>query len=297
MARDLALFVLLSVLWGGSFAAIEVGLAYFPPITYAAVRFLLAGLLLLGVVAATADYWRPRTVVDGLDVAASGGLIIAGFTALLYLGQQFVPSGVAAILISTNAVLTAGVSRLVVGERLPADGLVGLGVGLVGVGLIVQPDPGNLLAADVRGRLLVLAAACCTAVGSVVSQRLDSPLPTRATVAWASLLGCLLLFLATVPLPGESLAAVDWTLPAALSLAYLVVFATAGGYLVYFRLLGRIGAVDINLISYSAPVVAALVGWLLLGERLGAATVAGFLAILVGFLLLKRREIEALSAA
>jgi len=288
VARDLALFVLLSVLRGGSFAAIEVGLAYFPPVTYAAVRFLLAGLLLLGVVAATADYWRPRTVADGLDVAASGGLLVAGFTALLYVGQQLVPSGVAAILVSTNAVLTAGVSRLLVGERLPPDGLVGLGLGLVGVGLIVQPDPGTLLAADVRGRLLVLvlAAACCTAVGSVVSQRLDSPLPTEATVARASLWGCLLSFLATGPLPGESLAAVDWTPRGGAALAYLVVFATAGGYLLYFRLLGRIGAVEIDLISYGAPVVAALVGRLLPSERLGAATVAGFL-------LLERRAIAA----
>jgi drug/metabolite transporter (DMT)-like permease len=69
--------------------------------------------------------------------------------------------------------------------------------------------------------------------------------------------------------------------------------SSALGFLIYFHLLDRLGAVEINLVSYVAPVFAALAGWLFLRERLAPATAGGFLLIVLGFLLVKRRAIRA----
>lgn len=88
---------------------------------------------------------------------------------------------------------------------------------------------------------------------------------------------------ANVVLNGESVAA----------LAYLSLAASALGFLIYFELLDRLGPIEINLVSYVAPIFAALSGWAFLDEVPTPATGGGFLLIFLGFLLLKRRAIRA----
>jgi drug/metabolite transporter (DMT)-like permease len=86
----------------------------------------------------------------------------------------------------------------------------------------------------------------------------------------------------------ESVADVQWTTEAVLALLYLVVVASALGFLIYFDLLERLGPIEINLVSYAAPVVAAATGLLFLSETPTVYTGVGFACILVGFGLLKR---------
>lgn len=90
---------------------------------------------------------------------------------------------------------------------------------------------------------------------------------------------------------GESVADVTLTPVAIASMAYLAIAASAAGFLVYFDLLERLGPIEINMVSYVAPVFAALSGSLFLQEAITATTVAGFLLIVTGFSLLKRRAI------
>lgn len=89
----------------------------------------------------------------------------------------------------------------------------------------------------------------------------------------------------------ESLADVSIAVPGVAALVYLSVGASAIGFLIYFDLLSRLGPVEINLVSYVAPVFAALTGALFLGEVIDAITVVGFVIIFAGFVLLKRRAI------
>lgn len=82
-------------------------------------------------------------------------------------------------------------------------------------------------------------------------------------------------------------------LEATLALVYLAIVSSAAGFLIYFHLLDRLGAIEINLVSYVAPVFAALAGLLFLGELIDAPTVIGFVIILGGFALIKRSAIGA----
>lgn len=90
---------------------------------------------------------------------------------------------------------------------------------------------------------------------------------------------------------GETVPGVP-TVEATAALAYLAVVSSALGFLIYFDLLERLGPIEINLVSYVAPAVAAVTGFLFLGERIDAPTVVGFAVILVGFSLVKRRSIR-----
>ena len=291
--RDAGLFLLLSLLWGTSFMAIKLGLSFLPPVLFAAMRYDVAGVLLLGYVATTPGEWRPQSQADWLTVFVGATLIIALYNALLFIGQQGVTSGVAAILIGMNPILATGFSRLLLPtERLGGIETLGLLLGFLGVGLVARPESTGWLVADLLAPGLVLLAAVCVALGSVLVQRVDSDLGTEGMVAWSTAIGALLLHAMSVGLPSESIADVTVTPAAVAAVIYLAVFASAVGYVVYFDLLDRLGAIEINLVSYTVPVFAALSGWLVLDESLDTAAVAGFAVIVAGFVLLKQATIR-----
>lgn len=119
--RDIAMFLSLAVLWGFSFPAISVGLESLPPLLFAAARYDIAAVLLLTAAAVRVEKWRPTARNDLAAVAGGGVFLIAG-NGLLFLGQQTVPSGVAAILQGLVPILTALWAIPLLGERLSGLG-------------------------------------------------------------------------------------------------------------------------------------------------------------------------------
>ncbi|WP_254271141.1 DMT family transporter [Haloarcula marina] len=292
--RAAGLFVLLAAVWGTAFMAIKAGLADFPPVLFAAVRYDIAGALMLGYAATTSDYWVPRTRADWLTLAVEATLIIALYNAFLFVGEQDVTSAVAAILIGMSPILSTVFSRAFLpDERLTLIGTLGLLLGFVGVLLVARPDTANLLGDDTLAAAFVLLAAACVALGSVLVQRLDGGISSAGMVAWSNAIGALLLHAISFGLPGESVADVTLSVRGIAALVYLAVFASAIGYVVYFDLLARLGAIEINLVSYAAPIFAAVAGWLALEETLELYDAAGFVVIFAGFVLLKRHALAA----
>lgn len=286
--RNLVLFVALAVAWGSAFTAIKAGLEFFPPVLFAALRYDAAGVLMLGYAAYATPRWRPRTRDEWLLVGVGGLLMIAAYHAFLFVGEQGTTSAAAAIIVSLSPVLTTGFARgLLPDERLTTLGIVGLLLGFAGVVVLSNPDPDNLVTTSTVSQLLVFLAAASFALGSVLTRRFDTDLPLETMEAWSMVLGALLMHVVSVGLT-ESMSDVQWTVDAVLALAYLVVVASALGFLVYFDLLERLGPIEINLVSYAAPVAAAVTGFVFLRETPTVFTVAGFALILTGFALLKR---------
>lgn len=289
--RDAALFLTLACFWGTSFVAIEVGLPYFPPMLFAGVRYAAAGAIILGYAAVSADRLLPRGRDEFLSVAIAGGLIIAAYHALLYLGQMHVPGAVSSVVVSLSPVLTAVFAALVLDESLDRFGALGFLLGIAGVVVVADPDPANLLSADILGIGLILLGCVTFAFGAVLTRPLRVSLPTESMQAWAMLFGAIILFAASFA-RGESLASIEWTLPAIASLAYLTLVSGVVAFLIYFTLLDRIGATEVNLIGYLEPVVASTVSWALLDHVIGGQTLVGFLAVFAGFALVKRDAIR-----
>ncbi|MFB6151780.1 MAG: DMT family transporter [Haloarculaceae archaeon] len=290
--RNLALFVALSAVWGTAFVAIKAGLSEFPPVLFAALRYDIAGAVMLGYAVVRVDQWRPTDRRGWAAVAVGAALLIAAYHAFLFVGEQSTTSAAAAVVVSLSPVLTTLFARLLLpDERLSPLGVAGAALGLVGVATVAQPDPSQLLSRDVLGNLLVFAAALSFAFGSVVTTWLDAGLEIETMEAWSMLGGAALMHLASLGL-GESAAAVTWSPRALMALGYLSLVSSALGFLVYFDLLDRLGPVEINLVSYVAPVFAALTGFLFLDEVVDEWTAAGFLLIFAGFALIKRSALR-----
>ncbi|WP_122089799.1 DMT family transporter [Halalkalicoccus subterraneus] len=283
----IALFVGLAAAWGSSFVAINAGLEYFPPILYAALRFELAALVMLVYTIVRANRLRPNGLAEWLHILTSGIFIYGGYHALLFVGQQYVTSAVAAILVSTAPILTIGFAHvLLADERVAVAGILGIVVSFVGVALVARPDISGVLSGGSQGELLIVAAAVSTAIGSVFVQRYPVDLSLESRQAWAMVLGAIELQAISLG-RSESIASIQWSPEAIGVLAYLVVVPTVIGFLAYFALLDRLGSIETNLIEYVTPVFAALIGWLWLGEEIDTMSLLGFLVILFGFALLK----------
>jgi len=288
---DATLFVALATVWGLSFVAIEAGLAHVPPLFFAALRYALAGVLVLAYAAVTTDRLRPRGRTEWLNVAVVGGFLVGAYHALLYLGQLSVPGPVAAVVVSLSPVLTAAFAAVLLDDSLDAVAVGGFLLGLVGVAVVADFDLGGLLTADVFGIGLLLVAAAAFALGSVLSTPLRTTLADVSMQAWAMLVGAAALFAGSIA-RGESVATVEWTTTAVAALAYLTLFSGVLGFLIYFALHERVGPAESNLVSYFQPIVAALAGWALLGQTVTETTVLGFLGIFAGFLLVKHEIVR-----
>lgn len=288
------LFALLALLWGLSFLAIAVGLESLEPVLFAAFRYDVAAVLLLGYALLDGGEWLPGDRATVGAIIAGGVFLVAG-NAFLFLGQQTVPSGVAAILQSLVPIATSlWALALLPEERVSRRGAVGILLGFVGVALIVRPDPGNLLGADVVGRALILVQVLSVALGTILIQRARPTLGNAALSGWSMLVGAVLLH-AVSPAVGEPFA-LPATPVAWAAVAYLGVFATALAFFIYYTLLGVRGALETSLVAYLVPVVATVVGVVVLEESLTAPTVVGFLVVASGFFVLKREAIAALAS-
>ena len=289
--RDIILFLVLALLWGGSFVAIEVGLDYYPPVLYAAYRFDLAALVLVSYLFLTKSSPIPRTRGDAAAIGFSGGLSVAANNSLLFVGQQYTTSGVASITYSLVPIATAAVAAAWIGgSDLDARGGLGIVLAFIGVGLVAQPDPANLAGGVTIGVGLISVGVIAVAVGSVGLRTVETTLSSVALTGWAMLFGALLIHGFSLGL-GEPQRLPSTALPALGALLFLGVLASAVAYVIYFTLLDRLGPFEINLVSYVVPVVATVTGAVLLAEPVTALTIAGFAVIVVGFALLKRHAI------
>jgi drug/metabolite transporter (DMT)-like permease len=284
--RTAALFGVSAILFGGTFVGAKAGLPYFPPLLFVAIRFDIGAVVLASYAVhqlSPADL-RPRTTDDILAILSTGIVVIGMTNALIFVGQQYITSGVAAIMMSLNPILTPVFAAFLLHEeRLSTRGILGLILGLVGVAFVANPDPSNLIGSI--GLPILFAAAVTGAIGAVGIRWTNPTLSSTARTAWGVPLAALLTHGLSV-LAGESAAAISLTPIAVLSLAYVGVGSGAVAYLTYFDLIDTVGATRANLLFYLTPVVSTLGGWLLLGETISLVTIGGFMIIFIGFVLL-----------
>lgn len=293
--RDAGLFVLLAVLFGSAFVAIKTGLRELPPVLFAGLRFDVGAVALLTYVALTRprSAWLPRSRSDLLGVGVAGLFLVALNNGLLFLGQGSTTPAMASIMYGLNPVLAPVIAWWVLGDRLSRGGALGIGVALAGVVVIVQPSPSAVTDASVLGQLLVAGAAAAVALGSVLLQRVDPGMERVPLTAWAMAVGALVLHAVSLG-AGESPASIVGIDPVTVASVLVVgIPATAVAYTIHFGLLERVGAVRANLVAYAVPVVAAVLGWLLLGAVVSGWTVLGFAVVVAGFGLIERATLRA----
>jgi len=292
---NLGLLLLLACLWGIAFMFIRLGLEgpSFSPVLFAALRFDVAGAVVLAVALARKSPLRPRGRKQWIAIGVAAVFNVTLYHALLFWGEVHTSAAVGAVIVGLNPLLTTLLSRwLLSDERVGLGGVLGLGLGLAGIVILALLKGGSLL--DVRGvaELACLGAILAWSTGSILVRRTQHGMDVFAFTAWQMLVGAAILHVSSLvfdPLidPARGAFAV-WDLDGVLSLLYLAVVSSAVGFVIYFTLLERVGPIRVNLVSNVAPLFAALAGFLILGEAFELRTLLAFALILTGFVLVAR---------
>lgn len=269
------------LIWGSTWAAIRVSLEGIPPLHGVVIRFTLACLLLL----AFTPFLGIRLGSSPLERRLWWVNALLTFTlsyGLVYWGEQWVPSGLAAVLFATFPLFVAVLAHFFLpGERLRAKSLVGVLIGFTGVAVLFSEDlravggPRTAFAAT-----LMLIAPVASAFANVAVKRWGAGIHPFSISGVSMGLGALL----TVPLAltVERGREVSFGTRPVLAVVYLAVVGSAVAFTVYYWLLRRLPATSLSLINYATPVVAVLIGTLWLGEPFTLRIFLGALLVVAG---------------
>ncbi len=272
-------FGVVYVVWGSTYLAIRIAVHDLPPALMAGVRFLVAGLIML----ALARYHRapwPASRHDWLTSLLMAVLMVFLGNGLVTWGEQWVESNQAALLVSTGAIWTAffgsfGARAVAVSAREKA----GIGVGLAGAMLMLWPEEG-LKVDYLLAQGAILAAPVSWSIGTIYARTYPVSMTPAMFTAVQMLLGGLLLLL--YGLAAGELPRWQWSPSGLWALAYLTLFGSCLAYGTYVWLIQHTSPARLGTITYVNPMVAVLLGWLILGERLSGSRLGGALVIVLG---------------
>jgi drug/metabolite transporter (DMT)-like permease len=275
------------ILWGSTYLGIELAAETMPPFFAAGTRFLIAGVLMLGIVA-----WRRGTAVLRLtkgEAVASVivGLLLPGANALLFVTEQQVPIGLASLIIASIP-LWVVLLRLAAHERPDLVSVAGLIVGFAGIALLVRPggDSGSL-----GYLLLTVVGAFMWAFGSFLSPRLPVPRDAFAATAYEMLAGGIVLMtIALFVYSPDQFNPANYSARSIFGLWYLILFGSLVGYSAYAWLLANAPLQQVSTYAYVNPVIAIALGAIVLGESITWRIVGGAALIIAAVALVVRRE-------
>ena len=279
----------LYIVWGSTYLAIRILVESIPPLTGSAVRFLIAGSLLYAATIRSGDAavdrpgrleWRDATII--------GGLLLAGGNGLLVVGEQTVPSGIAALIIATLPLWVAILGRVFFGIILTRTIIVGTVIGFAGVAVLVWPTGGSG-GLDPFGVAVILLSPVFWATGSLFSRTAHHPRRPLVGTAMQMLAGSAVLFVLAV-VTGDlfRVRLGEITTASLAAFVYLILVGSLVGYTAYVWLL-RVAPISlVATYAYVNPVIAVLLGWLILAEPLEPRTVAAGAIIVVAVAVIVR---------
>lgn len=278
---------LVYVIWGSTYLAIAIAVQTLPPLFSAGLRFCIAGLVLLAWVAARRGVHVGRKELNGALIV--GLLLLVGGNGFVVLAERTVPSGLTALIIASVPLWIVLLRRLA-GDRIHPSTFAGVVVGFGGVAFLVVPR-GSSGEVDGAGLVMLLVATTSWAFGTFFASRLRMPSDGLLSAALQQLAGGFVLVLAGAAI-GElgSLDAARYSTSSLLAMAYLVVFGSLVAFTAYSWLLQHAPVSLVATYAYVNPVVAVLLGALVLAEPITPSILAGAAIIVVAVAFIVTRE-------
>ncbi|MDI3326678.1 EamA family transporter [Pontibacterium granulatum] len=272
---NMLLTALAPIIWGSTYIVTTELLPPDRPFTAALIRTLPAGLILILLTT------RHMRQVNWWRISVLSALNIGVFQALLFIAAYRLPGGLAAVLGAIQPLLVMALVWLCDRHAPTPLAVFASVIGVIGMAaLLLSPD--SLL--DPVGALAAIAGAACMAAGTYLSQRWKNDLPLMANTGWQLLIGGLMLLpvamLVDPPLP-------ELGIKQLLGYAYLTLIGAVLSYVLWFRGLRSLPPVAVSSLALLSPLSAAVLGWLLLGERLADIALLGFVTVLISVVLVQ----------
>jgi len=279
-------YVSLCLVWGSTWMAIKVGLRFLPPFAFAGISFAISTLCLL-VITKLLHTRFPK------DRSSWGVMIFLGLTMMgaafgfQYWGEQYISSGLAAVLFATAPLFVVIFAHILIEEeKITKWKATGIIISFAGMLVIFRQELTSVFGwntqSSLYGALAEVASAATTALAIVVYKRFYAEIDRLANLLVQATIGCL--FVLSLGLGWERSSSFDFTPLATVATIYLGLAATLP-YIGYYWLLEKNSAINVSTVTFIVPILALVLGWILLGEQITASTLLGGTLILAGVLL------------
>ena len=286
-------WLVLCLIWGSTWLFIKIGLTDLPPLTFAGIRFVIASLILFMII------WvrrlrLPRNRKDWWLLALTGFLSFSLNYGLLFWGEQYISSGLAALLQATIPAFGLIIAHFYLpDERMTLAKIAGIILGVAGVGMVFSNQLAVAGTLALAGCVALVLSSLFVAYSNVLIKARGKALDPAIISAGQMVFGLIPLLLVGIPLEGNPFS-FRWTLMAIVSLLYLALVGSVIAFLLYYWLMRNMDVTKSMLIALVTPVVAVLLGMLVLEEELSWRTVVGGAMIMsgIGMIVLTRAKSE-----
>ncbi|RJQ62850.1 MAG: multidrug DMT transporter permease [Stygiobacter sp.] len=281
----LALFSIY-IIWGTTYLAIRIGVTDLPPVLFTGFRWIFAGPLLMGIL--LLRKYKLPTKNDWMHLGISGLLLLGGGNGLVVFAEQWVPSGLTALLITTVPFWIVGIEALLPqGKRINVFTAIGLVLGLAGIVIIFGGDFHKLFDKSYFGGIIgLMLAEVCWVAGTLYSKyKKVSVHPLMGAAGQMVVAGVVITIFGLIL--GEA-NQFHFTNSSLLAYLYLVVFGSLLGYGSYVYAIAHLPVSLVSTYAYINPIIALFLGWLVLDESISIWVVIASVVILSGVTLVKK---------
>jgi len=289
--------IIVYFVWGSTYLAISVVDQTMPPLLAAGVRHLIAGTILFVLLLVTRGSRALRLSRDEwLGSAFVGLALLLGGNGLVVLAETSVPSGLTALIIAIVPLFVV-LLRRIFGERVALGTYAGIAVGFAGVAVLVVPH-GIAGTVDIGGMIMLIGASLSWAIGTFFSKRVSLPRDPLASTGGQMVVGGGALLIAGL-LTGESgqVQLSSFSFASVVALGYLILFGSVLAYTAYTWLLQNASVSRVSTYAYVNPLVAIVLGSLLLHESIDAFIIVGAAMIVVAVSIVVRTEASRVNRA
>ncbi len=286
-------FGLVYLFWGSTYLGIDIAVQSIPPALMCAMRFSIAGVVMLAVCAATGRkiFYSPRQIALA---AVAGLLLLMGGNLTLSYAELSVSSGLAALILAITPLWFLVLDSLLLGDHhISGRGKAGLALGIVGLFILVWPQLRSSTALGRRefwASISLIGGSFSWALGSVLAKRWQGSMDVFSATGWQVTAAGAGNFAFAV-LNGDLSRAV-WTARGIGAVLYLVVCGSWIGYTAYIWLLKHVPTSKVSTYAYVNPVVAVFLGWLILHERVDRFILAGSAIVVLSVILVTSAKVR-----
>lgn len=275
--------------WGSTYLAIRVGVQGFPPLLFAGIRFIISGgLMLLYIKLRGLGFATDRQ--DIINMSIVGLLMLLGGNGFVVYAEQWVNSGIASLIIATSPLFMAVIEYFFLRNiRMDFKCIAGLLLGFGGVSYLALGNSATA-AIDIKGLIFLLLASFFWAAGSIHSKKIKFRGHIFANIGVQMLAGGAGLIISAL-LRGEA-SQMQFSMSSSMALLYLIIFGSFVGYSCYIYILQKWTATKAGTYAYVNPVVAVILGALILGEPITLSVVISMIIVIGGVILVQNSKAE-----
>ncbi len=274
-------FFSIYVIWGSTYLLNKIAVGQISPLFLAGIRFVVAGIL-VGIISKMMGLKLAITKKQFLNCTIAGFLFLVYGNGVFVWALKYVDSGFAALISSTQPLFVLILMRLIDRKEMKRKSLIGIALGITGMYLLISQQEIVSQEQNIIGIFMILSCVLCWSYASILVSKIDLPSSFFVSTGYQMLIAGVFLVFFSLLFGEEWMSPLEWRLDVLLSMIGLVIFGSIVAFTAFNYLLLNVSPEKVATSAYVNPIVALLLGWLVLKEELSLQSIIAASILLTG---------------